>query len=382
MKKLYLLFALSSIVIAGCGTMHAAGGANIEQEQLARSYRDNGDIQASIETYKKLIAANPHHFNSVLYQHEIMRTTEALSDPWLLVEEIKHTLQMFKTAYDENYEGATPDAIQYEREALNEYISAKGIQILSLFSKFRNNLYYSSVAMEIFRIFIDDFGDSKYYCEILYYLSELQYISEDYHAAAAGYTKVLDECNSKTRWDDKEDYQVIYKDAAHYAVLIYDRILRSDECPQMPEKTEEMFENQNYPVFPIAECEMNFINAASRFEEILKKSGAKTSEFSITSLYMAAQIYYNHNQFDKAIPLFREIIQEVPKSGYDPDVSVYSAYYILECYRLTKQYEKMLTAIREFENDSVFMSNSSPWMPELMDIFDDYEKELPQRLEK
>ena len=155
MKKLCLLFAFSSFVIAECGTTHAVGSANAEQEQLARTYRNNGDIEESIETYKKLINANPNHFNSVLYQHEIMRTTEGLSDPRLLTDEIKHTLQMFKTASDENYEGATPEAIQYERDALDEYISDKGKIFHALFQNLTNEMY-RSLSMEIYKLFIDN----------------------------------------------------------------------------------------------------------------------------------------------------------------------------------------------------------------------------------
>ncbi len=199
MKKLCLLFAFSSFVIAECGTTHAVGSANAEQEQLARTYRNNGDIEESIETYKKLINANPNHFNSVLYQHEIMRTTEGLSDPRLLTDEIKHTLQMFKTASDENYEGATPEAIQYERDALDEYISDKGKIFHALFQNLTNEMY-RSLSMEIYKLFIDNFGNSRHYCEILYYLSDFQYFDEDYKAAATGYTKLLNECNSETKW--------------------------------------------------------------------------------------------------------------------------------------------------------------------------------------
>ena len=383
MKKYYLLFALSSLVIAGCGTMHAAGGANTEQEQIARSYRDNGDVEASIETYKKLIEANPHHFNSVLYQHEIMRTTEGLSDPLLLVDEIKHTLQMFKTACDENYEGANPEAIQLEHDALGKYISSKGKQFNALYQKLKNNIYYS-VAMEIYKVFIENFGDSKDYCEILYYLSDMQYFNEDYHAAATGYTKVLDECNSETRWEDKGDYQSVYKDAAHGAVLAYDKIVKSDACPKMPEKTDEMYEKQAYPEYPIAECEMNFINAAIRYEEILKNNRSPWSEFSTNRLYMTAKIYFDHNQFDKAISLFREVVQNPPESEITPasDVTIYAANYILEIYRLTKQYEKMFTTIQEFKDNSRLMSYVSSLAKEFFDLMNDYENALLEKFKE
>ena len=93
--------------------------------------------------------------------------------------------------------------------------------------------------------------------------------------------------------------------------------------------------------------------------------------------HRTAYIYYEHNQFDKANPLFRDVIHLAPLS----EVAVDACDLILESYLLRKQYKEMLDYILEIKNNQEFMSNQTQHFPELKDLIYEYEAALNEKLE-
>ena len=55
---------------------------------------------------------------------------------------------------------------------------------------------------------------------------------------------------------------------------------------------------------------------------------------------------------------------------------------ITEIYRLTKQYEKLAIAIREFKSNADLMSNTSDCLSEFSEALDKEEKEVLELMEK
>ena len=146
MRPYIILIILASFILAGCATTQASKQVNVlslPETQSAREYKANGEYENAIEVYRQLIAAHPKHFNSVLYQHEIMEITESLSDPWRLMDEIKRTQALFETAKAESFEGATPEAIQHEQDALDKYIYNKGTVYHKIWQTNHNQVYAS-----------------------------------------------------------------------------------------------------------------------------------------------------------------------------------------------------------------------------------------------
>ena len=171
-------FAMMVILGTGCSTVNAANNHDTEvlsaQELQARSYRDVGEIESSNDIYRQMIAANPKSFKSVLYQHEIMCNAEKLSNPWILVEEIKRTVQLFNTACEAHYEGATPEAIQRERDALDKYVYNNAVVFHQVNQK-TNNSVYALFAEELYEVYVTNFNTSKNICKVLYYYYILSY---------------------------------------------------------------------------------------------------------------------------------------------------------------------------------------------------------------
>ena len=324
----------------------AADDAEVDSmmERLARLYQENGKIDESNFVYNQLIAANPGKFKIVGYQHEIMLNTETLSNPTALAEDIQRTVAIFVKARDEKYEGATPEAVKAENDKLEQYVSDTGKWYHMTYQNTKNPLYYS-LAFEIYRTYLNNFPTATDNYDVMYYYADMAYFRKNYAEAAKGYERVLD-INENGEFS---------KDAAHGAVLAYDQLMGENNtdkeaCPDIP-VTPEAAPGE----------------ASKRYAKI-----DQSAEFANNSKYKAAQIYFNYNHFEESRPLFLEVTRDAPGS----EVAVYSANYLLETYRLTKQYQKMHEAITTLKANSAFMANNTTYMPEFKEVLSAYERAL------
>ncbi|MGN1071169.1 MAG: tetratricopeptide repeat protein [Bradymonadia bacterium] len=342
----------------------AANDEEVDQmmERLARLYGESGRVEDSNYVYNQLIAANPGKFKIVGYQHEIMLNTETLSDPTKLAEDIQRTVAIFVKARDEHYEGATPEAVKAESDKLEQYASDTGKWYHMTYQNTKNPLYYS-LAFEIYKTYLNNFPTATDNYEVMYYYADMAYFRKNYAEAAKGYERVLD-------LNENGEFS---KDAAHGAVLAYDQLMGENNtdkeaCPDIPVTPEAKDgEEQTYPEYPIAECRLKFIEASKRYAKI-----DNSAEFANNSKYKAAQIYFNYNHFEEARPLFLEVTRDAPST----EVAVYAGNYLLETYRLTKQYSKMHEAIQELKGNSAFMANNTTYMPEFKEVLNAYELAL------
>ncbi len=355
----------------------AADEAEVDSmmERLARLYQENGKIDESNFVYNSLIAANPKKFKIVNYQHEIMLNVETMSDPTRLAEEIQRTVLIFVKARDEKYEGATEAAVKEENDKLQQYASDTGKWYHMTYQNTKNPLYYS-LAFEIYKTYLDNFPNATDNYEVMYYYSDMAYFRKNYAEAAKGYERVLD-LNDKGMIPKNEDTDAMLKDSAHGAVLAYDLLMGENNtdkeaCPDIPVTPEAAEgEEQTYPEYPVAECRLKFIEASKRYAKI-----DTSAEFAVNSKYKAAEIYFNYNHFEESRPLFLELTKEAPGT----EVAVYSANYLLETYRLTKQYENMRSAIAELKSNSAFMSNTTQFMPQFKEVMNTYEEALDYKV--
>ncbi len=336
---------------------------NSMMERLARLYNESGRVEDSIYVYGQLINENPNKFKIVDYQYEIMMNVDTMSDPQRLAEEINKSVLLFVEARDKHYEGATPEAVSEMYKKLEEYSRETAKWYHVTFQTTKNPLYYS-LAFEIYKTYLDNFPDAKDNYEIMYYYADMAYFRGNYAEAAKSYDRALD-INENGEFS---------KDAAHGAVLAYDKLLRSTSesdqaaCPPIPETPEAApGEEQEYPEYEIAECRLNFIKASKRYAKI-----DTSAEFAINSKYMAAQIYFDYNHFDEAKPLFLEITQENPEH----ELAVYSANYLLDSYKVKGEWEGMSKAIESLKANKRFMANNTALMPEFMGIMNTYEEAL------
>lgn len=355
----------------------AADDAEVDSmmERLARLYQENGRIEESNFIYNQLIAANVGKFKIVNYQHEIMLNVETMSDPTRLAEEIQRTVLLFVKARDEKFEGATPEAVKAENDKLESYVSDTGKWYHMTYQNTKNPLYYS-LAFEIYKTYLDNFPNADDNFEVMYYYADMAYFRKNFAEAAKGYERVLD-LNDKGAVVKSEEHDEMLKDAAHGAVLAYDELMGENNtdkeaCPDIPDLPEPSDDvERDLAPLPIAECRLKFIEASKRYAKI-----DTSADFAINSKYKAAQIYFNYRHFDESRPLFLDITRDAP----DSEAAVFAANYLLETYRLKKEYEEMRGVITDLKANQAFMANSTPMMPEMIRVINLYEEALDYKV--
>ena len=373
-NKMHFLL-LSAFTMAGCATTQAAGVKNDSQtialEQQAKSYENDGEYESSTEVYRQLIAMHPNDFRSVSWQQSILNNAEALSDPWLIVDEAKQTLQRLVQARDEKFDGATPEAIAETQKQLEAHLSQEAKVYHIIYNQYGNPAY-GSTARNLYGLLIEYFPDSDNTCDTLYMHADLEYWGESdiagddsatshYQKAGQEFDRIVDKCT-----DTLEPSQIV--DAAHSSMLAYNALMDNAEtCPGIPQTPEaKEGEEQVYPEFPIAECRVKFIDAAKRYFNIVQQYNSNQITFAYNAIYKTGRIYFEHNQFDNAISAFKIVIEKETdsKNTGECEATIYAANYILESYKNLKQYKNMLDAIHEFKNDDKIMICSERWLVE------------------
>ena len=383
----------------GCATTHTTDKVDVHlspETQQAQLYLKNGQYDEAIESYRQIISANPKHFKSVLCQHEIMKATEALSDPYRLIDEIHRTVEMFNTASNESFEGASPKDLEEERKVLfkdiasigSMFYTVYGVTQKGIYQTFLNNIY--EIALNLFpdnkidsdytyinaqisssaehsedtdRFYKNDIID----CDYTYTKALFSYHAGHYDDATRLSEVVLDNCDNGKLSNHPGDYiDVSYLNMLSYNELITKLSISNDpSCP--------IISNDDLEEIPISGCRQNFINACKRYLNVSEKyPGNGHTEPNAYTQFRIARIYYDLNMFEAAIPLFQLMINDAPLS----DAAVHACYYIVESYRKRKQYQKLLDYIHEIKNNQDFMSNSTRFMHELILTINSYEEAL------
>ena len=379
MKNFY--FACMMFILVGCASMHS-GEIGIKSQE-ARAYQENGQYEDAIAVYRQLIANDPKHFNSVLYQHEIMTLTENLNDPTRLTNEIKQTVTMLQEAQNDYLKGSTLDDIQKEQDALNQFIYNKMIMRYKSFADaqpFTNerqrDQHLSDIDFmnDLYNILTDSQNEWNWNdksCDEYYDLGNIAYLTKHDKDASFFYLKVLDTCDNNTL----TQYPQSYVNAAHGYVLASQELMNDPSCPKSPKLTENKLD-VSYPKYPIPVCRMQFIEATNRYLSAIQNYPDRDDELVYDAVFQSGKIYFEFNRFEEAIPLFETVIEHRPHS----ETAIYAVNYIVESYKAMQQDQTMLNYIQEIRNNSAFMSNQGPLMTELIAILGMYEEALIEKL--
>ena len=393
-------WAFCSIAMVGCATKSAVDAKTVaDLERQAKDYQENGKIESAIETYRQCIAATPNHVKAVEAQMEILYATEALSDPWRSVEEMRNTASLFAAARDEKYEGATPEWIQKTQETIGDFILNQADIHAKVARETKNKVYFSFIwhGLDVYTTNFDAVNGacSKVYrsahsaWEIESIVSKADYgveWNEDYgDAIIRVFEWVLGHCET-----DNELIQGNYlgvEQAAHAAMLAYSsRNKHDDACPSKP-PTNADEDTPNPPEYPIPECQQDFIRAARRFYDLVQKNEGSAPEdslireFAIDGLYDSARIYYEFSQFDMAMPILMEIYQKAPRT----QEAILSAYLYLTCLGKRERYREMYDAIQKIKANEAFMEHkksNTNFMPKFMEYLEDSERQLEEKRDK
>jgi tetratricopeptide (TPR) repeat protein len=290
----------------------AGKDANNYVEKLAYLYGDKGNLVGARYLFNYMIQNNPTSAKAFDYKYQVVRLYSNAKKSREFREEMFSWIKDFGTNsawYQANKDNKefVDNSLKLREQTLRTYILQQHQTAQNSHAPFSQGL-----ALQGYKIYLAEFKDSPMIADMHFYYGELLYDLKKYEEAGAQYRWVVENGkNSK-----------FYSRAAENTVLSLEKDLPSDE---------EMSKKLGTSLEPIA-----LDPRVDRFIAAGKDYIARVpdSEKAIEMKFRIGRLYYQHNQFDQAIPYFKEIVAKHGKTKY----AEYSANLILDIYNLKKDY--------------------------------------------
>ena len=299
-------------------------------ENLAELYSLTGQFDKSNRLYRDLIAQQPNSYKTVGFQRMIAFNTRAMSrDPTEIVKEVKRLVDLWRKVKDAK--DADPKRVAADKEGFEELLRSLSVTMHIQWTKTKNPDDYA-IAFEMYKDYVETFPDGPNTYMLQFYQAELLYAGQKWEQAARAYERTLE---IKAQGEHTED-------AAQGAVLSYKKLIdiKQDRGKGGIDDVESNASTEGVPAAkPLPETHLRFIKACDLYVKFVK-----SSEYLVDIEYDAARIYYDFNQFDEAVPRFKDISEKHPEHR----LAVFAANLLLDTYNLKGQMDELDKQVDSF----------------------------------
>ena len=327
-------------------------------EQLAELYNAQGKFADSVQAYRQLIElsvkkkAFEEKGRLCTWQTEILKNTLSMTGSRAVPETVKE-LQRLSAVYEQFRDRKDLP----KKELLDECRDNTAGMLRELATVWHKEAQKTGVmdtyanASDLYKEYIRRFPKEKdsylmhfWYAELLFKLGSLDNTpaSHWYCDAAPIYTEVV-------KMDPKA---AKVKDAAYAAVISWKNCLdvadegsdaAAEVKEQLKKKREERkaaekdkdkkgkVEDEQFAAKPIPEKQQKMLEAFETYIQYVPDAPELP-----TIKYRRARVYYEYNHIDKAIPLFKDLAENYPKS----ELALYSANLLLDCIAIKIKFDK------------------------------------------
>lgn len=286
--------------------------ANTYLEKLAYFYADRGNREGARYLFNYLIAQNTISPKAFDYKYQIVKAYSNANKTREFREELYSWVRDFGSGsnwYQANKGKA--DLIESSDKLREQTLRTWVLQQHQTAQNSRAP-FSQSLAFEGYKLYIAEFPKNAVTPDMHFYFGELLYDMGRYDDAGTQYRWVVDNgAGSK-----------FYGKASENTVLALERNIPKDE---------EISARVGKSIDPVSLDPKvdRFVQAGTWYTQKFPQ-GEKTPEIR----FRIGRLYYQHNQFDQAVPYFKEIIQKYPKTKY----AEYSANLLLDIFNLKKDY--------------------------------------------
>lgn len=281
-------------------------------EKLAYYYTDKGNREASRVSFKYLIDQNPNSPKAFEYQYQIVQNYFYAKNTNRFRDELY--------SWVKNYgrEGSWAEANRNNAELISKSDKLRETTvrhyILQQHQTAQNSraTFPQSTASEGYKIYLREFAQSSQKADMHFYYGELLYDMKKYDEATEQYRWVVENGSGSP----------FYSKAASNIIHAAEKSLPSDK------ELQQKVGNSTDPL-PLDPRADSFVKAADWYLEKFP-NGEKSAELR----FRTARLYYQHNQFDKANELFKQVVKKHPRTKY----SEYAANLMLDIFNLKKDY--------------------------------------------
>ena len=266
-------------------------------KRLATTYFEQGKFEQCIQTYRRLIAEDPQSKNAPEYQNEIIQAYQKIGKKHETLQEIDRLLK----TYGKNSSWARANASNHEALANASHHIEKNLRTVS--TNYHNEAKKLgtgraaketyALAYTAYKVYLNEFPDSKYSYDVRYAFGELLYSINKYDEAYTQYMKVVS-------IDEKGKHSEFCSESAIFAAKKMVKKTGNSSSSPNPGDTGSI---------ALSEWEQNLLTALDQYSRLFPES-KKTKNI----IYESAYLLYNKNHFKDASDRFRIVIAMDPQS--------------------------------------------------------------------
>jgi tetratricopeptide (TPR) repeat protein len=319
---------------------------------LADLYMEQGKSEKGIYVFQDMMKLQPQNKNVCLWQYNIAHLYMSMpggsnADK---VKEIENLVRLYGALKGKKVLPQSEAQECHDNAAAMSGELARAYHSESAKTKNTETLAY---AEKLYKVYLDVFPDAPDYAQTQYFYAELIWAraegernprlqTEMWENAAVAFTDVVKIGKVEPK---------LVKEAAYAAVLGWKNALNVD--PRVKNQADKVDNSgKDYDKVPAAKPipprEEKMLAAFDIYINYIKDP--KDDEL-VGMKFLKANIYRRYNQFDKAIPLFMDIIDK----HREHETAEYSANLLLDTYNRTQNYDAMLSLADKLGKDAKFL---------------------------
>lgn len=294
-------------------------------KRLASTYVEQGKFENAVQMYRRLIAENPQDPGAPDFQNEIISAYTKMGRKEDTIAEIDRLLKTYgKDSSWAKANASNQEAVKGASEMIEKNLRVVATNYHNEAKKLGAGAQAATtygLAERAYRVYLDEFPDSKYSYDVRYAFSELLYKVKKYDEAYDQYMKVV-------QTDPKGQHSQFCAESAIFAA---DEMLKREKAsgatggPDPGKKTEAV---------ALSDWEKKSLAALDQYAKLYPES-PKTRNI----IYKSAYLLYNKNQFKEASERFNVVIKMDPKSREAEQ----AANLILDSFALVEDWENLKT---------------------------------------
>lgn len=285
-------------------------------ERLAYVYVDMGKTEAARYTFQKLINNRPYHPKAYDYQYQIVTMYSTQNQ----VKQFRKELFSWVDAYGPNSRWAK------RNEKKSPALVAKSIELvettLRTFTLQSHQTAQNSrgktsrrLAESGYDTYFKNFGDSKFAGDMRFYYAELLYDMGKYAKATSNYLWVSENAPKSKYYEQSVLNAILSIEKSLPDQKSINKVVGKSDVPIALDKNSKMFEK-----------------VAKKYFEIFPKS-----KNTVEVKFKLASLYYSYNQYDKAVPIYMDII----KNHSDSKLAQNSGHIVLDIYNGKENFQAL-----------------------------------------
>jgi len=320
---------------------------------LADLYMEQGKSDKGIYIFRELMKTAPKDKNVCLWQYNVAHLMLSMpgSSNADKVTEIQNLNKLYGALKGKGVLPAAEAQECHDNAAAMSGELARAYHSESAKTKNPETLAY---AEKLYKVYLEVFPDAEDYAQTQYFYAELLWSraeneknarlqTELWENAAVAFTDVV----KTNKLEGK-----LQKEAAYAAVLGWKNALnvdpRAKQQAEIDEKDDKKDKKEDLAEKPIPEREQKMLAAFDIYIAYIKDP--KDDEL-VGMKFLKANIYRRYNQWDKAFPIFHEILDK----HRDHETAEYAANLLLDSYNRLQRYDEMLALADKLNKDPKFL---------------------------